>query len=623
MLKPSLPRLLLLAGLLLPTLACADDTDTLLRQLRDAHGADAWRRHGALLAQGREDADGFTGEWRMAVDLRNGHYAEHAKTPLFTRADGADAQGRWHQDITGLSHPYDSAEAATVAANEDWLRRFAFLAADDRTGYRRLPDADANGHRYQRLEATPAGGRAITLWLDPATHRLDHATYASSFLLATEAFADYRDVDGVQLPFRITASAVTAGGGEDNGSTDIVQSYRWLERAPADALARPDNTVRDVSMAGDARRTTVPMHLEGGFLLVDASIDGKGPMPFILDTGGHAILTTDAAKKLGLATQGAGVSTGSGPGSMEMAYARVGHLGMGRADIRDLAFLVMPYPHEFYERGEGREPIAGILGLEIFERFAVTFDYDKNQLVLQAYDRGDAPPAEHGERLPVTFTYDMPLVDASLDGKQGVFGIDTGNGGLTLLFPQWAARNGIAAHYEHGAPAPTGGVGGLFTAHFAHAQGLQLGTQKLDNVVAMLTRADAGATGNPTEAGNIGQDILSRFNVHFDYRRAEMVLLPRKPPVPAQYAMAGFRASKSAAQPDRYKVSWVLAGSPAAEAGLKAGDFIVAVNGKAAKSIGLGELRDAVMNLPEGTPLKLTLDGGKVLDMRLRDVAPR
>jgi len=623
MLKPSLPRLLLLAGLLLPALACADDADTLLRQLREAHGAEAWRRHGALVAEGREDADGFTGPWRMAVDLRNGHYAEHSSTPLFTRADGRDAQGRWHQDITGLNHAYDSAEALIIAANEDWLRRFAFLAADDATRYRRLPDADANGHRYQRLEATPKGGRAITLWLDPATHRLDHATWASSFLLASEAYADYRDVDGVQLPFRIVASAVTAGGGEDNGSTDIVQSYRWLDRAPAAALARPDNTVRDVSMAGDARRTTVPMQLSGGMLLVEASIDGKGPMPFILDTGGHAILTTDAAKKLGLATRGAGVSTGSGPGSMSMAYTRVGHLGMGGADIRDLTFLVMPYPHEFNERGEGREPIAGILGLEIFERFAVTFDYDKRQLVLQAYDRGETPAAEHGERVPLKFTDDMPLADASFDGKPGVFGIDTGNSGLVLLFPQWATRNGVVTHYEHGAPAPTGGVGGLFTAHFAHAQSLQLGGQRLDNLVAMLTRADAGATGNPTEAGNIGQDVLSRFNVHFDYRRGEMVLLPRSPAVQRQYAMAGFRAGKSAAQPDRYKVSWVLAGSPAAEAGLKAGDFIVAVNGKAAKAIGLGELRDAAMYLPEGTPLKLTLDGGKVLDMRLRDVAPR
>ncbi|MGO4702884.1 aspartyl protease family protein [Dyella sp. 2RAB6] len=623
MLKPSLPRRLILASLLLPALACASDADTLLRQLREAHGAEAWRRHGALVAQGREEADGFSGEWRMAVDLRNGHYAEHASTPMFTRADGTNEQGRWHQDITGLSHPYDSAEAKIVATNQDWLRRFAFLAANDDTRYRALPEADANGHHYQRLEATPAGGRAITLWLDPSTHRLDHATWASSFLLATEAYADYRDVDGVPLPFRITASAVTAGGGADSSSTDIVQNYRWLERVPADALARPGNTVRDVSLAGGARRTTVPMQLSGGMLLVEATIDGKGPMPFILDTGGHAILTTDAAKKLGIATQGAGVSTGSGPGSMSTAYARVGHLGMGDADIRDLTFLVMPYPHEFNERGEGREPIAGILGLEIFERFAVTFDYDKRQLVLQAYDHGEAPAAEPGERVPLKFTDDMPLVDASLDGKPGVFGIDTGNSGMVLLFPQWAERNGIATHYEHGAPAPTGGVGGLFTAHFAHAQSLQLGGRRLDNVVAMLTRADAGATGNPTEAGNIGQDILSRFNVHFDYRRGEMVLLPRSPAITRQYAMAGFRAGKSAEQPDRYKVTWVLAGSPAAEAGLKAGDFIVAVNDKAAKSIGLGELRDAVMNLPEGTPLKLTLDGGKVLEMRLRDVAPR
>ena len=623
MLKPALPRLLILAGLLLPALACADDTDTLLRQLREAHGADAWRRHGALVAQGREEADDLAGEWNLTVDLRSGHYAEHARNPMFTRADGRDEQGRWHQDITGLSHDYDSAEARIVSANEDWLRRFGFLAADDGTRYRRLPDAQAKGHRYQRLEATPRDGRAITLWIDPSTHRLDHASWASSFLLASAAYADYRDVDGVQLPFRITASAATVGGGSDSSSVDIVQHYRWLDQAPADALARPDNTVRDVSMAGDARRTSVPMQLSGGMLLVEARINGKGPLPFILDTGGHAILTADAAKKLGVATQGAGVSTGSGPGSMSTAYARVGHLGLGDADIRDLTFLVMPYPHEFNERGEGREPIAGILGLEIFERFAVTFDYDQRQLLLQSYDRGEAPAAEHGERVPLKFTDDMPLADASFDGKSGVFGIDTGNSGLTLLFPQWAARNGIAARYEHGAPAPTGGVGGLFTAHFAHARSLQLGGQRMDNVVAMLTRADAGATGNPTEAGNIGQDILSRFNVHFDYRRGELVLLPRNPAVTRQYAMAGFRAGKSAEQPDRYKVSWVLAGGPAAEAGLKAGDFIVAVNGKAAKSIGLGELRDAVMHLPEGTPLKLTLAGGKVLDMRLRDVAPR
>ena len=622
MIKPrALP--FLMAALLLPALAAADDADTLLRELRQAHGADALRRHAAIDAEGNHEADGLKGGWRQTVDLHSGHFAERMRNDLFAVAEGHDANGRWRQDNTGLVHDLNSPEARTVAISENWLRRFGFLDAGDGTRYRALAAADDDGHHYQRLEATPGKGRAVTLWIDPATRRLDHATWQSSFLLVTRRYDDYRAVDGATLPYRIVDKAATVTGGADSESMANITRYRWLDDGSAELLQRPDGKVRDVAMAAGARRTVVPMHLEGGFLLIDVRIDGKGPMPFILDTGGHAILTADAAKKLGFETRGAGVSTGSGPGSMSTAYTRVAHLGLGAADVRDLTFLVMPYPHEFYERGEGREPIAGILGLEIFERFAVTFDYDKGELVLQPYDHGDAPAAEPGERLPLMFTDDMPLVDADLDGRRGVFGIDTGNAGWTLLFPQWAERHGMLARYEKGAPAPTGGVGGLFTAHFAHARSMQLGRQQLDNVVAMLTRTDAGATGNPSEAGNIGQDVLSRFNVHFDYRRGEMVLQTRAQPEQRHYAMAGFRASKSAAQTDRYKVSWVLPGSPAAVAGLKAGDFILAVNGKPARALGLGELRAASMSLPEGTPLTLTLDDGKMLEMRLRDMAPR
>lgn len=615
-------RLLLLAGLLLPALACAQDADTLLRQLRQAHGADAFARHAALMADGRATVDGLDSSWHQAVDLHTGHYATQARNAVFVVGDGDDAQGRWHQDNSALVHPLDSTEARVVAVTERWLHRYAYLAPNDGARYRALPDASDEGHRFQRLEATPAGGRAVTLWLDPATHRVDHATWQSSFLHASEHYGDYRAVAGAWLPFRIRELTRTVTGSTDIDTTATVQRYRWLDQAPVRELARPEGTVRDVTMVDDARQAVTPMHLEGGFLLVEARIDGHGPLPFILDTGGHAILTADAAKKLGFATHGQGASAGSGPGAMSTAYTKVAHLGLGQADIRDLSFLVMPFPYSFYERGAGREPIAGILGLEIFERFAVTFDYDHEQLLLEPYDHGDAPAARHGDRLQLSFSADMPLVDARLDGHAGVFGIDTGNSGLTLLFPQWAARNGLAARYEHGAPMPTGGVGGQFTAHIAHARSLALGTQRLDNVVAMLTRADAGATGNPSEAGNIGQDVLARFNVHLDYRRGEMVLLPRAKPVARQYAMAGFRAGKSAQQPDRYKVGWVLPGSPAAEAGLKKDDLILAVNGKPAKAMGLGELREAIIGQRPGTPLRLKLADGRELDMRLRDLAP-
>ncbi|PWK86730.1 aspartyl protease family protein [Fulvimonas soli] len=615
--------LLLLAWLPGPALAADDGASRLLDMLRQAHGGARWHAVGALLADGRESSAGLDGPWQSVVDLRSGRYRAQARNALFATAEGADASGHWRQDDSGLLHPLDSGEAKTAAIGEDWLRRYGFMSDAGAVAYRRLPDAEEAGRRYRRLEATPAGGRALVLWIDPASHRVDRAVWRRSFVTVTRRFADYRAVGGLQLPYRIATSAVTVTGANDGESVDTVTGYRVLGTGAVVDTRRPDNRVTDVAMAGGARAAVTRMRVEGGMVLVDVAIDGGAPMPFILDTGGHAILTSDAARKLGLKTQGEGVSAGSGPGSMRTAYARVGDTALGAAHVRDLVYLVMPYPYSFYERGEGKAPIAGLLGLEIFERFAVSFDYDKGQLRLQPYDQGAAPPQPDGDALALSFTDDMPLVAATQDGHRGVFGIDTGNSGYLLTFPQWAEREGIAARYAAGAPLPTGGVGGLFTAHIAHARSFTLGRQRVAPLVAMLTRGDAGATGNPSEAGNIGQDILARFNVHFDYRRQQMVLTSRAKPPAWHYGMAGFRAAKQAGQPDRYQVIDVTPGGPAQLAGLRRNDAIMAVNGRQAATLGLGELRDLTSHLPEGTAVTLTLADGRVLEMRARDLAAK
>lgn len=614
---------LLFAGALCPVwVHAATDTHTLLREMRQAYGGARWNAVGALQADGKETADDLAGPWQMIVDLRSGQFVSRMRNEVFSSAQGTDAQGRWREDITGLVHPLDSDEARTVGVTEDWLRRFGFLEPQPSAVYRALPDAQEKGHTWQRIEATPPGGRAVTLWLDPLTHRIDRATWPSSFLVITQRYSDYQNVDGLQLPFRIETSSANLAGNADGSSVDVVDHYKVLDASPAAELHRPDGKVRDVTMANGTRNATTRLRLEGGIVLVDVSINGRPPMPFILDTGGHAILTGDAAKLLGFETKGNGVSGGSGAGTMSTSYTKVHDTALGDAHVRDLTYTVLPYPFGFYERGNDA-PIAGILGLEMFERFAITFDYDRGELRLSPYDQGEAPAAMTGDAVALRFTDDMPLVSAQQDGHQGTFGIDTGNAGYVLTFPQWADREGIAAHYAAGLPIPTGGVGGLFTAHVAHAQSFVLGQQRLDNVVAMLTRKDAGATGNPSEAGNIGQDILSRYNVHFDYRRQQMVLMSRAKTPAWHYGMAGFRAEKKQDHPDRFDVINVMPGSPAQQAGLKQGDAIVAANGKPAASLSFGALRDLSAHLPEGTPLSLTLADGRVLEMKVRDLAPR
>ncbi|MBV8156950.1 MAG: aspartyl protease family protein [Dyella sp.] len=614
---------LLLASALSPVLAApATDPTSLLRDMRQAYGGAQWNHAVALQADGKQTGDDLTGPWHMLVDLRSGQFVARMRNDVFAAAEGTDEQGRWREDITGLVHPLDSDEARTVGVTENWLRRFGFLDARSPVSYRALPDAQEKGHTWQRIEATPEGGRTVTLWIDPATHRLDRATWPSSFLVVTQRYGDYRDVNGLQLPFRIETSSANLAGNTDGSSVDVVEHYKILDATPSIELRRPDGKVRDVTMANGAPTATTRLRVEGGIVLVDVSIDGRPPMPFILDTGGHAILTSDAAKQLGFETKGNGVSGGSGSGTMSTSYTKVKDTALGDAHVHDLTYTVLPYPFGFYERGDGA-PIAGILGLEMFERFAITFDYDHDELRLSPYDKGEAPAIMKGDAVALRFTDDMPLVTAQQDGHAGMFGIDTGNAGYVLTFPQWARRNGISARYAAGLPIPTGGVGGLFIAHVAHAQHLVLGEQRLDNVVAMLTRDDAGATGNPSEAGNIGQDILSRFNVHFDYRRQQMVLMPRAKAPEWNYGMAGFRAEKKQDHPDRFDVINVMPGSPAQQAGLKQGDVIVSANGKPAATLSFGTLRDMSAHLPEGTPLSLKLADGRVLEMKAKDMAPR
>lgn len=608
---------LLLIGLMLSSTAAAEVPPALQATRSDARTG--WDTVATFIAEGRQDSEGLDSAWREAVDRRSGTWAVSVTHPARSWADGVDKEGRWHRDISTAVHPFDSNEARLVAVSEGWLLRMGWLD-DDATAY---ANATTEGGLL-KVDATPPSGRTVTLWVDAAAKRVVRARWRSSFFTVTREFSDYRDTGGVALPYRIVTVARTDSGTEDSNETVRITRYSHPDASEiAKALARPPRLPGDVTMRGGVHLASTPMKLEGGALLVDVSINGSAPLPFILDTGGHAILTEATAKMLGVKGQGKGVSTGSGPGSMAIAYARIDSLALGEAEIRNQAVLVMPFGFSFSDRGE-RKPIAGILGLEVFERFAVTFDYDRERLLLVPFDLGDEPLPGAGTAVPLRFTFDMPVIDGSLDGKPGVFGIDTGNSGHLLIFPQWLESNGLIDRYRKGyALAGGGGVGGPFVSRISHIESLGIGDLTLRRHVAQLTPPDAGATANVSEAGNIGQDVLSHFIVHVDYRRGAMYLAPRATPSVPQNADPGMRVGRKPEQPDRFVVASVVAGGPAAKAGLKAGDAILSVDGVPAAKLGNWGLRDVFDRAREGQTVVLRMANGRRVTLKLVDFAPR
>lgn len=118
-----------------------------------------------------------------------------------------------------------------------------------------------------------------------------------------------------------------------------------------------------------------------------------------------------------------------------------------------------------------------------------------------------------------------------------------------------------------------------------------------------VTDATAGAFASRAIAGNIGARVLERFRLTFDYRARTVTFVPN---ARAGERFSGDRIGWSLSQraPDAFVVLSVVAASPAAAAGVRAGDEIVEIDGKnvAAQHLGAGDLsalvRDRTADLP-------------------------
>lgn len=584
---------------------------SLLAAMCRATGGARWRDIAVVADDASLRSDGMTGAEQDVVDLRNGRRRTQEVFPAFADAVGVDAAGAWEQDRSGQVHSLNSPEATALSTTDRWLAQRGYC------NLRRLPAAlqrlspsSDDGMVYERVDATPPHGRTVTLWIDQAQHRLVRTVMLRSFQTVVTRYSDYRDVHGVVLPFRIG----TGVGNPEQADVATISHYRLLKNSTGGALKRPGDAITDARIVGDAHGAVIPFTYGNTKLVVQARINGKGPFPFVLDTGGHAILTPQLAAALGLKTSGTGRSYGAGGGSTSTSYARVDKLQLGSAEIDDQSFLVLPLSNVMTDLGD-HPPIAGILGLEVFERFAVNLDFEHRTMTLQTFSA--AKPPAGARALPIRFTDDMPLIEATLDGKAGIFGVDTGNSGPPMLFPQWAARHGLTSYYMAGIPSINGGQGGEFATHSARIRSLQIAGIKVPaDEVGELTPKNAGATSNPSEAGNLGLPVWKHFMVAFDYRRGEMYLASRaRFSLPQKSASAGFAAVKL--DHSAFTVVRLTPTGPAAKAGLKPGDKIVGVDGTPSSRLPSLWLIQHIANGKPGTHLHLVCAGDRRVELVL------
>jgi hypothetical protein len=203
----------------------------------------------------------------------------------------------------------------------------------------------------------------------------------------------------------------------------------------------------------------------------------------------------------------------------------------------------------------------------------------------------------------------IPQVEGENDGIPRKFDIDTGSrGALSLLRPFWE-KHDLKARLGAGIEAVTGwGVGGWARGLLARADVLRLGGVTIERPVTGLSLQTKGAFTDPCVAGNVGAEILKRFNVTFDYARQEITFEPNAThAAPHVYDRSGLWLKQAAGS---FEVLDVIPGSPAAGAGIKVGDRVLEIDGREAGELPLPEARQKLRTPPPGTKVRLTVRSG-------------
>jgi len=270
----------------------------------------------------------------------------------------------------------------------------------------------------------------------------------------------------------------------------------------------------------DRDSTSLPFDSANNLIVITATLNGKGPFRFLLDTGAsHHVMKPEIAQALGLKVTDFGELDAGGRGRVRAGSVRVSKVRVGGFTLEKQQFAVTSFPASY--------PFEGFLGAELFKHFIVIIDF-KHSLITLAHPNAFRYQGR-GVSLPIKFYEGLiPQVKGEVDNLAGWFKIDTGYNGSLALFGKFIDENGLLAKYppqtiNPGGLTLTGEVGDSPTTQVRQ---FKLGNLTLHNVLTSFFLEKEGS--NSAFSGAIGTVTLKQFNVIIDYKSQRVVLESRE-----------------------------------------------------------------------------------------------
>jgi predicted aspartyl protease len=367
---------------------------------------------------------------------------------------------------------------------------------------------------------------------------------------------------------------------------------------------------------------TIPFEVTGRHIFIEVAV-GETPLSFVFDTGASStVIDSATADRLGLEPTRDTIAMGAA-GQVSTQHRSGNRLRLGGIVMDDVDLVFLSLDH--LARRVGR-PIDGILGYELLSRFVVRLDNTKRRLVLQPFGK-DLHLPEGTRRWPFRLDMSIPIVDGVVrlaDGARlrGRFLVDTGAGLSLALNTPFVERHDLLQRAGRSFEATSTSLSGSGNHGVeSRVAGFRVFGTSFREVPAQLSRVTTGVKSMSAFAGILGNEVLRRFDMTFDYKRREVWVQRTEridEPFRVDCSGLGLELTEDMAS---VRVHSVVAGSPAETAGVRSGDELLALNGESVSGSPLAKLRDRLRLAGETVDVALWRGGAVVqTELRLRDL---
>jgi predicted aspartyl protease len=346
-------------------------------------------------------------------------------------------------------------------------------------------------------------------------------------------------------------------------------------------------------------KESILIKVVSGAVLVPVKINNR-TLNFLLDTGsGGSSIDASMATELKLAPQETR-RIQKNFRDLVVDVAEVDRITIGSRDFIHVKLAEVDLAP--LSKALGRA-VDGVIGIDILEKFAFELSYSGQRLTLGAFPEFQVS----GNPVEVRRSEGQLFIKVTLISVSSDLVLDTGTNSTNLSWKTWErlTKTWMPKQIVEGiarAGNPTS------PAILVCLPSVRLGSIELkDQAVRAQQKSDAGSFSSEDFGGILGSDILQQFEITFDLRTNTVFLRPdsQYKRDPYRYVTIGIQIAKN--DQGAVQVMSVWKNSPAANAGIQAGDLIKAVDGQTIDSLALEQV-SSKLHAKEGTAIKLAIE---------------